>query len=659
MTGRGRFALALGVLTYVCAWAFGSKPLYPVAVGLVLAVVVSWAWVGLANRPMRLHRRLPGGDHVEGDDVLGAARARARRRRRARLARARERIAKLGERRTPIGSRQGGLPARAASPAAATSSSRRPRSSRTRSASSASRSTCRRAAPCSSTRGSSTLEPALLGERARATLDGRRLLLRRPSGFELHGVREHVEGESLRRVHWPSTARRGELMVKELEDAPRDEVAVLLDCDARVGRRQPPDSSFDAPGARRRLDPAAPTRAAGAAPCSSLNSRGRETQRVALVRGRLARARSSCSPPSSRARLAPAAALLADEGGAGGALARARRRHRRRSTGRSLDRLLQRALGRHSVSLVYVDAASFAPGAAAPARSRRCSGSSRSACPSPCCAAATTSRPRSSAPRAGGSRACVRVGRTALLLPLPGALIAFGWARIEQPAAPALEVVWVAVLGLAPALLPRLWMRLAAAARRARARRAHRRCASPSRRAAARRPARLLRPARLALRPRARRLLRLPAAVRPAPARLHARRRRCSRSSPAASASASAVAARPAGARGARAARLGGVADDAATPARATCAAARSCSSACCSCWPPCARCPAAARASRSGSPTSSSLAALGVSTSPAVAKGEFLNWQTWDLYTRARQPGRRLVRLELATTAGSRSRRR
>ena len=42
------------------------------------------------------------------------------------------------------------------------------------------------------------------------------------------------EGESLRKVHWPTTARRGLLMVKELEDAPRDDLVVLLDCDARA-----------------------------------------------------------------------------------------------------------------------------------------------------------------------------------------------------------------------------------------------------------------------------------------------------------------------------------------------------------------------------------------------------------------------------------------
>src|SRR5205823_14778080 len=72
----------------------------------------------------------------------------------------------------------------------------------------------------------------LFSEAGRLRHGGRKLLLRRPTGYDLHSVREHAEGESLRAVHWPSTARRGRLMVKELEDAPRDEIAVLLDGDA-------------------------------------------------------------------------------------------------------------------------------------------------------------------------------------------------------------------------------------------------------------------------------------------------------------------------------------------------------------------------------------------------------------------------------------------
>jgi uncharacterized protein (DUF58 family) len=70
---------------------------------------------------------------------------------------------------------------------------------------------------------------SLFSERGLRAHGGGRMLLRRPAGFELHSVREYQDGESLRRVHWPSTARRQQLMVKELEDAPRDEVVVVLD----------------------------------------------------------------------------------------------------------------------------------------------------------------------------------------------------------------------------------------------------------------------------------------------------------------------------------------------------------------------------------------------------------------------------------------------
>jgi uncharacterized protein (DUF58 family) len=76
--------------------------------------------------------------------------------------------------------------------------------------------------------------------------DGRRLLIRRAAGFDFHSVREYEQGESLRRVHWPTSARRGQLMVKELDDAPRDSVVVVLDCDPAGAAGQPPESSFDA-----------------------------------------------------------------------------------------------------------------------------------------------------------------------------------------------------------------------------------------------------------------------------------------------------------------------------------------------------------------------------------------------------------------------------
>ncbi len=74
---------------------------------------------------------------------------------------------------------------------------------------------------------------------------GRRALVRRASGLEPHGVREYLEGEPLRAVHWPTSARRGELMVRELEDAPRESVAVVLDPDAATVAGDPGASSLD------------------------------------------------------------------------------------------------------------------------------------------------------------------------------------------------------------------------------------------------------------------------------------------------------------------------------------------------------------------------------------------------------------------------------
>jgi uncharacterized protein (DUF58 family) len=74
---------------------------------------------------------------------------------------------------------------------------------------------------------------------------GRRAKLRHPSGLDPHGVRAYVEGEPLRSVHWPTSARRGELMVRDLEEAPRDAVAVVLDVDARSVVGPPGRSSLD------------------------------------------------------------------------------------------------------------------------------------------------------------------------------------------------------------------------------------------------------------------------------------------------------------------------------------------------------------------------------------------------------------------------------
>jgi len=75
---------------------------------------------------------------------------------------------------------------------------------------------------------------------------GRRSAFRSPTGFEIHAVREYVPGDPVRAVHWPSTARRGKLMVRELDDAPREDVTVVLDLDPEGNVGPPGRSSFDA-----------------------------------------------------------------------------------------------------------------------------------------------------------------------------------------------------------------------------------------------------------------------------------------------------------------------------------------------------------------------------------------------------------------------------
>lgn len=53
------------------------------------------------------------------------------------------------------------------------------------------------------------------------------------SGDEFYTLREYVRGDELRQVHWPSTAHRAKLMVRQLE-APWKPEAVLF-CDTRAG----------------------------------------------------------------------------------------------------------------------------------------------------------------------------------------------------------------------------------------------------------------------------------------------------------------------------------------------------------------------------------------------------------------------------------------
>jgi len=360
MTARGRAVLALGVFCWIAAVVFGSRALYPVAAGLVLAVPLALAWVKLSMRRPHVSRRWSSETVLEGDEVAVELTLTRESGTPLPAVVAHERIGRLGEWEVELSRRGRG---RYVGPYWLGSVARgRHRFAPVRLSLSD---------PFGLAEAGLTVEEQqalvvyprlveierLFFDGGAGPNDGRRLLLRRPAGFELHSVRDHQQGESLRRVHWPSTARRGQLMVKELEDSPRDEVVVLLDGDAAGVTGTPPDSSFDAA-----------VRATGSIIRAQIR-RGRRCVLVLNTAGREAQTVSSDGPEWQHAleRLAaaepdarnPAAALL--ESGVGPA---ARSLElivvTSRIESRLVNRLLERALTRRPVALVHVEAASFA-----------------------------------------------------------------------------------------------------------------------------------------------------------------------------------------------------------------------------------------------------------------------------------------------------------
>ncbi|MFO7585860.1 MAG: DUF58 domain-containing protein [Anaerolineales bacterium] len=53
------------------------------------------------------------------------------------------------------------------------------------------------------------------------------------------GVREYVHGDPLKRIHWPTSARRNRIMVKEFEQDPQAEIWLFLDAEAGVHHALP------------------------------------------------------------------------------------------------------------------------------------------------------------------------------------------------------------------------------------------------------------------------------------------------------------------------------------------------------------------------------------------------------------------------------------
>jgi uncharacterized protein (DUF58 family) len=355
VTRRGWLTLLLGAATYVVAWLFGAKVLYPVATGLVLAALGAVAWVWLAAGPMQLRRRAGKGALLEGGDVWVSLDVQPQSRMPAAGIAITERIARFGDQVTTLSRAGGGYRGTYVLE----------RVPRGRYVVEEARATVddpfglARMDVDLDARGSLLVYPRLVAldrlfsESGAHAQDGRRLLLRRPSGYDLHSVREYEQGESLRKVHWKTTARRGQLMVKELEDAPRDEIAVILDADASAVVEDSFDVQVRAAGSILRTHAAHARRAVLA-----VNSAARPSVRVSSLEGDWMAAMAVLAEAEADG-TRPVVELLARESGPASRAVETVVVTARLS-GALATKLVQRSLAAQGVSIVWVDSASFA-----------------------------------------------------------------------------------------------------------------------------------------------------------------------------------------------------------------------------------------------------------------------------------------------------------
>jgi uncharacterized protein (DUF58 family) len=240
---RSTAALLLGLGALVAASLFGTRPLVPVGLGLIAAGLAARGWARSVRRRARVTRNVPVGRPLEGTTVRIVYRVDGVAPRLLGTSEAREVVEGLGTFEAALSDGECALELRRAargkygvSGAAVVLEDHlgleqvvvKPAST----------------------------EPLLVYPRLPELHDlfcdagrrggGTRYVPRRTGGFDFHSVREYEHGESLQKVHWPTTARLGRLMVKDLREAPRDDVVVVLQCERAtvVGPRG--DTSFDA-----------------------------------------------------------------------------------------------------------------------------------------------------------------------------------------------------------------------------------------------------------------------------------------------------------------------------------------------------------------------------------------------------------------------------
>ena len=243
MRRRSSWAVALGLLALTASWLFGSTPAAVAGLGFVAAGLGARLWTRVVRGSIELERRLLPGERIEGADVVVELSARHRwallggsLMLRQRLGPFEQEVRVLGAR-TSMTFRELHRGRHRLEPLVATLVD-----------------------PLGLERVEHRLEEAsdllvrpripmlasVFSSRGSRETGGRRSAFRSPTGFEIHAVREYVPGDPVRAVHWPSTAHRGRLMVRELDDAPREDVTVVLDLDPEGVVGPPGRSSFDA-----------------------------------------------------------------------------------------------------------------------------------------------------------------------------------------------------------------------------------------------------------------------------------------------------------------------------------------------------------------------------------------------------------------------------
>ena len=126
-----------------------------------------------------------------------------------------------------------------------------------------------------------------LGARGQEEQDGS---IRRGEGVDLHGVREYMQGDGLRRVHWRASARRDKLVVVEYEDALPQDMHLILMGSSNSHRGDGRKSTFEIAikvaatlSDRVQRDGGAFSISCGAANCSAPNKGDARRARFALL----------------------------------------------------------------------------------------------------------------------------------------------------------------------------------------------------------------------------------------------------------------------------------------------------------------------------------------------------------------------------------------